>query len=157
MECVAQLGRGLVNESAAKQVPPDLCGRPRAGGLVPDASPDVDGLPEVRVAGLVPSARLGRSARPVQELRAIGRLRRHLERLDEVGECLLVRVEPGGAVRRPAQGDARLRRHRGTFVAVGRRAIGVEVVGRKHAGDLLVPEGLEESGGGQVPAASIAP
>ena len=67
-----------------------------------------------------------------------------------------MRVEPGRAVCCPAQGDAGLRRHRRTFVAVGRCAIGVEIVRRQHAGDLVVTEGLEESGGGEVPAAAIA-
>ena len=63
-----------------------------------------------------------------------------------------------GALRCGAQRNPRLGCHRAAFLGtLGRGAKRLQVVGRQHAGELVVVERVVEAGRGQVPRASFAP
>ena len=67
-----------------------------------------------------------------------------------------MRVERGGTIGGAAQRDARLGRDRGALLPLGVGPIGVEVVRRQDAGDLVVAEALEVARGGEVPGSAVA-
>ena len=107
------------------------------------------------LAGFVPPSGLGRDAGSVQQLDAIGRLRRDLERLVQERERLVMRMERGRTIGGRPECDASLGCDRGAFVALGAGPVRVQVVRREDAGDLVIVEAFEIARRRQVPRAAV--
>ncbi len=93
---------------------------------------------------------------PLQQLGALARLLRQLQRVLEVSDSLLVRSEPCGAIGRRAKADARLGADGIGLGALIRRSVRGEVMGGERAGGFVRFRCLQVAGGGEVPAPALA-
>ena len=143
--------------------PWNVCIMPRAAVTRATGSAVADGLEGIHRGTQVPlaprsyrAAACAAVAAHLQQGRPLARVAGHLEGRLQVGERLLRRVQRGRAFGRGAQRDARLGAH-----GIGLRAgigdpVGVEVVGRQHARQLVVTQGLEVARRREVTGASVA-
>ena len=147
---------------------PDRPGTPRAiarprAAVAASGSRPVPGLalPSDRVAQEIVGPRVAagggcRLACPDEQVRLLARIGRHLQRLVEEGDRLLVRAERGRPFRRSPEGDpslpadgVRLGARRG-FLECG------EIVGGQRADQLVLAERLEMACRGEMPVAAVA-